>query len=84
MPHPEPDQNFYFDADPGRERHQNDAGPHADPAPSFTHVGITEIRVFTYIHSSASPLRYIFLVIDTDPDSPYDWHALDADPDPAK
>jgi hypothetical protein len=42
--HPEPDQNFYFDADPDREWHQNDAGPYADPAPSFVHLGITEIR----------------------------------------
>ncbi len=39
---------------------------------------------FNYIHSSPNPLGFIPLVIDTDPDSPYDWHALDADPDPAK
>jgi hypothetical protein len=42
--HPEPDQNFYFDADPDGERHQNDADPHVDPTQRITHVGITEIR----------------------------------------
>ncbi len=76
--------DFNFDADPDLdpERHQNDAGPHADPAPSFTHAGIPEIRVLTYIHSSANPLGFIIFVIDADPED--DWHALYADPDPAK
>jgi hypothetical protein len=34
-----PDPNFHVEdgSDPGR--HQNDADPHADPTPSFTHVG---------------------------------------------
>jgi hypothetical protein len=28
-----------FNADPGPDWHQNDADPHTDPTPSFTHVG---------------------------------------------
>jgi hypothetical protein len=37
----DPEPNFYFDADPNPdpEWQQNDADPHADPTPSFTHVG---------------------------------------------
>jgi hypothetical protein len=33
------DPNFQVDADPDTDWHQNDADPHADPTPSFTHVG---------------------------------------------
>ncbi len=41
----DPDPNFHFDAepdpdqDPNLDWHQNDADFHADPTPSFTHVG---------------------------------------------
>jgi hypothetical protein len=76
--------SIFFYADPGRERHQNDAGPHADPAPSFTHAGIPEIRVLTYIHSSANPFGFILLLIDTDPEDdrtiPIQIRQNDADP----
>jgi hypothetical protein len=59
----DPDPNFYFDTDPGPkpERHQNDADPHADPTPSFTHIGKPELFQ-TYIHSSACPHWFILLV----------------------
>jgi hypothetical protein len=30
---------LYFDADPDPEWHQNDADPHTDPSPSYTHGG---------------------------------------------
>lgn len=33
------DPNFHFDAGPDPDWHQNDAKPHADPTPTFTHVG---------------------------------------------
>jgi hypothetical protein len=35
---PDPDPNFHVDADPDPEPDQHDAD-HADPTPSFTHVG---------------------------------------------
>jgi hypothetical protein len=36
----DPDQNFHVDADPDPDPDwpQNNADPHADPTPSFTHV----------------------------------------------
>ncbi len=38
----DPDPNFHVDADtdpdPDADWRQNDAAPHADPPPSFTHV----------------------------------------------
>ncbi len=47
---PVPDQNFHVDADPDRERdpdwHQNNADPHANPTPSFTHVGKSEFSFY--------------------------------------
>jgi hypothetical protein len=40
---PNPDPNFHVDADPDPDPdpdcHQHAANPHADPTPSFTHVG---------------------------------------------
>ncbi len=42
---PDLNLNFHVDAapdpdpDPGPVWHQNDADPHANPTPSFTHVG---------------------------------------------
>jgi len=40
---PDPGPNFHVDADPDQDadpvRHQNYTDPHADPTPSFTHVG---------------------------------------------
>ncbi len=41
---PDPDRNFHFDAD-----------LHADPIPSFTPVGKSTQKWFTYIQSNASP-----------------------------
>ncbi len=42
----DPDPNFHVDADPDQDpdpvRHQNNTDPHADPTPSFTHVGKSE------------------------------------------
>jgi hypothetical protein len=35
----EPDPNFHVDADPDPDPDQHDAYPHADPSPSYTHVG---------------------------------------------
>ncbi len=36
----DPDPTHHFDADPDPDPywHQNNADPHADPTPSFTHV----------------------------------------------
>ncbi len=34
--------------------YQNNAGPHADPTPSFTHDGNRAKFFFTFIHSNAS------------------------------
>jgi hypothetical protein len=35
----DPDLHVNADPDPDPDWHQNDADPHADPIPSFTHVG---------------------------------------------
>jgi hypothetical protein len=37
----DPDPNFHVDAVPDSDPdwHENDADPHADPTPNFTHVG---------------------------------------------
>jgi hypothetical protein len=55
----DPDPNFHVDADPdpkpdprGGLASQNDADPHADPAPSFTHVGKSDF--FTFSHGFVS------------------------------
>ncbi len=48
-----------MDADPDSDRHQNNADPHADPAPSFTQFGEF---FFTFIHSNASLHCFPFLI----------------------
>jgi len=35
----DPDPTFRFDADPDPDWQQNNADPHAEPTPRFTHVG---------------------------------------------
>jgi hypothetical protein len=49
----DPDPNFLADADPDldpdQDWHQNDADPHANPTPCFTHV--EKSIFFTFIHS---------------------------------
>ncbi len=59
----DPNPNFHVDADPDPdpEWHQNEADPHADPTPSFTHVGKLEY-FFTFSHSIATLLCFLFLI----------------------
>ncbi len=45
----DPNPNFLVDLDPDPDWHQNDASPHADPTPSFTHVGKSFIFYFFII-----------------------------------
>ncbi len=53
---PDPDPNFHVDASPGPgpdpdpDWHQNYAVPHADPTPSFTHVGKSDFSYFWSQH----------------------------------
>ncbi len=61
-----PDPDFHVDADPDPDPdwHQNDADPHADPFPSFTHAGELEYlfnkkdRTVSHIHSGKN-MRFI-------------------------
>jgi hypothetical protein len=48
MPIRDPDPNFHVDADPDPDPdwHKNDAYSHADPTPSFTHVGKSDFFYF--------------------------------------
>jgi hypothetical protein len=59
---PDPDPNFHVDAsqgpDPDPDWHQNYAVPHADPTPSFTHVG--NLFFFTFSYIIATLLCFIF------------------------
>jgi hypothetical protein len=52
----DPDQNFHFGADPfpdpDSDWHQNDADPHADPTPSFTHAGKWDKMLLLFNNSS--------------------------------
>jgi hypothetical protein len=52
----DPDPNFHFEVDPDADPgwYQTDADPHADPTPCFTHVGKSEIFLFT---STAAPVH---------------------------
>ncbi len=43
---PDPDPNFYVDADTDPDRPPNDADPQANPAPSSTHVGKSKFIYF--------------------------------------
>ncbi len=52
-----PDQDFHVANDPDPDWHQYDADPHADPTPSFKHVGKSE-----FTHSFASLQCFIFLI----------------------
>jgi hypothetical protein len=44
------------DPDPDPDWHQNDADPHADPTPSFTHVGKSDIFLLLV---TALPVYYV-------------------------
>jgi hypothetical protein len=54
----DPDPILHVDADPDPDpnKHQNDAGPHADPIPGFTHVGKSEY-LFNFFLVTALPVR---------------------------
>ncbi len=64
---PDPDPNCHVDADadpdqdPDPVRHQNNTDPHADPTPSFTHVGKSDF-VFTFRQNIATLQCFIFLI----------------------
>jgi hypothetical protein len=65
----DPNPNFHVDAYPdpdpdldSADWHQNEADPHADPTPSFTHAGKSEYFFVTFSHSIASLLCFIFLI----------------------
>jgi hypothetical protein len=55
---PDSDPNFHLDADPDQDpdpvRHQNNTDPHADPTPSFTHVGKSEFVLYYIVLSFSS------------------------------
>ncbi len=53
----DPDPSFLIDVDPDPDWHQNDADPHADPTPSFTHVGKSEY--FVYFLVTALPVSTV-------------------------
>jgi hypothetical protein len=57
------DPTFYFDADPDPDAdwHQNNADPHADHTPSFTHNG-KWANFFTVVHSNASLRCFSFII----------------------
>jgi hypothetical protein len=59
----DPDPKFHVDADPdpNLDWHQNNADPHVDLSPSFTHVGKSEY-FFTFIHSIARLQCFSFLI----------------------
>ncbi len=61
------------DADPDPDLHQNYADPHADPAPSVTHVGkcyfflllVTALQVYNVLRvSSVSNFKYLRQLIE--------------------
>jgi hypothetical protein len=47
--------NFDADPDPDPDLHQYDANPHADPTPTFTHVG-----KYPSVHTTVSINFYTF------------------------
>jgi hypothetical protein len=71
---PDPNRNFHFDVDPDPDPdsvldlHHNDADFHADPSPSFTHVGFlfllySQLRLFTTFFFSHQRLMCHYLSI---------------------
>jgi hypothetical protein len=52
-----PDSNFHVDADPDPEWHKK--APHADPSPSFTHVGNSGFFLLFYNVLSLSNVPYL-------------------------
>ncbi len=47
----DPDPNFHADADPDPDPDQNDADPHVDPLPTFTHVGKSDFSSSTFLYA---------------------------------
>jgi hypothetical protein len=60
MPIRDPDPNFHVDADPDPNWHKNDVASHADPTPSFTHVGKSVF--YTFCHFIVSLQCFVFLI----------------------
>ncbi len=50
--YPDPNFHIYADPDPDQDWNQNDADPHADPTPSFTHVGIWDKKIIFLLRNA--------------------------------
>jgi hypothetical protein len=69
----DPKTTFHFDADPDLDPdwHQNNADPHADPTPSFAHVGkLGKILLFLFTVMSVYNVFLFLSLLLTDNSGP--------------